>query len=211
MPALQMRLFGPPTVLIDGQPMPRLKTRKGLWLLALLALRANRDVDRNWLAGTLWPDADESTSLTYLRQTLTDLRKVLGPASDCIKSTGFRSLRLDLEGGDCDVSQFDVLIAEGNPESYDGAIGLYSGPLLEGCTEEWVFQERQSRAQARLQALEMLAVHETESGSATSAIARLRQIIAADPMRESAYRGLLRALASTGDLAAVIETFRDPA
>jgi DNA-binding SARP family transcriptional activator len=66
MPALQIRLFGPPSILIDGQPMPRLKTRKGLWLLALLSLRANRDVDRNWLAGTLWPDADESTSLTSI-------------------------------------------------------------------------------------------------------------------------------------------------
>jgi len=74
---LEIRLFGPPSVQIGGEPLPRLKTRKGLWLLALLALRHGRDVDRVWLAGTLWPDADEAISLTYLRQTLTDLQYIV--------------------------------------------------------------------------------------------------------------------------------------
>src|SRR5437868_4278823 len=95
---LEIRLFGPPSVQIGGKPMPRLKTRKGLSLLALLALRHGRDVDRVWLAGTLWPDADETTSLIYLRQALTDLRKGLGPATDRLESSAFRSLRLDLRG-----------------------------------------------------------------------------------------------------------------
>src|SRR5262249_20169848 len=100
---LEIRLFGPPSVQIDCQPMPRPESRKGVSLQALLALRHGRDVGRVWLAGTLWPDADEATSLTYLRQALTDLRKALGPVSDRLQSTAFRSLRLDLHGTDCDV------------------------------------------------------------------------------------------------------------
>ena len=127
--------------------MPRLKTRKGLWLLALLALRHDRDVDRNWLAGTLWPDAEEATALNYLRQTLTDLRKALGPALYWLRSlTASRSLCLELEDGECDVARFDTLIAQGKPEAYEEAVELYSGALLEGCTEEWVVQASISRA-----------------------------------------------------------------
>lgn len=59
---LEVRLFGPMRVSICGAPMPRLRSRKGLWLLALLALRDGRDVDRGWIAGTLWPESDEARS-----------------------------------------------------------------------------------------------------------------------------------------------------
>ena len=39
---LEIRLFGPMDVRVGPYPLPRLRTRKGLWLLALLALRAGR-------------------------------------------------------------------------------------------------------------------------------------------------------------------------
>src|SRR5438094_7507290 len=76
---LEMRLFGPMEVWVGGCPLPRLRTRKGLWLLALLALRGGREVDRGWLVGTLWPDDDEPNARHSLRQSLHDLRRALGP------------------------------------------------------------------------------------------------------------------------------------
>src|SRR5438093_1492553 len=48
---LEIRLFGPLEVRIGPYPLPRLRSRRGLWLLALLALRGGRDVERDWLAG----------------------------------------------------------------------------------------------------------------------------------------------------------------
>src|SRR5688500_1421769 len=74
---LQMRLFGALDVRVGGRPMPRLRSRKGHWLLALLALRAGRDVDRTWLAGTLWPEDAEADGRRSLRQSLHDLRLAL--------------------------------------------------------------------------------------------------------------------------------------
>src|SRR5437773_1914867 len=62
-PGLELRLFGPMEVRIGSTPLPRLRSRKGLWLLALLALRAGREVERGWLAGTLWPDDGEAQGL----------------------------------------------------------------------------------------------------------------------------------------------------
>src|SRR4051794_5029442 len=77
--ALEIRLFGPIEVRIGPRPLPRLRSRMGLWLLALLALRAGRDVERGWLAGTLWPDGNEADGRRSLRQSLHDLRLALGP------------------------------------------------------------------------------------------------------------------------------------
>src|SRR4029450_2549826 len=59
-PPLTLQLFGPITIrFADATPLPPLRTRKALWLLALLTLRNERAVDRSWLAGTLWPESGE--------------------------------------------------------------------------------------------------------------------------------------------------------
>src|SRR5689334_11277666 len=75
---VELRLFGPMVVRVNGLPMPRLRSRKGIWLLAILALRPNRDVERSWLAGTLWPECADGDALRSLRQSLYDLRLALG-------------------------------------------------------------------------------------------------------------------------------------
>src|SRR5690242_9540391 len=56
-PTLALRLFGPFEARLNGAPLPRLRTRKGYRLLALLALRHGREVERAWLAEMLWPDS----------------------------------------------------------------------------------------------------------------------------------------------------------
>src|SRR6476661_8170649 len=43
---LVIRFFGPLDVSLNGAPMAPLRSRRGQWLLALLALRAGRKVDR---------------------------------------------------------------------------------------------------------------------------------------------------------------------
>ena len=43
---LALRLFGPFEVHVNGGPLPRLRSRKGQWLLALLALRHGAPVDK---------------------------------------------------------------------------------------------------------------------------------------------------------------------
>ena len=58
-PSLILRLFGPFEALLDGAPLPGLRRRQARWLLALLALRAGREVERAWLAGLLWPENAE--------------------------------------------------------------------------------------------------------------------------------------------------------
>src|SRR5690348_13529714 len=107
---LEVRLFGSMEVCAGGRPLPRLRSRKGQWLLALLALRAGREVDREWLAGTLWPDCDEADGRHSLRQSLYDLRLALGSEARRLTGEASRTLRLDLTGASVDVLAFDAAV-----------------------------------------------------------------------------------------------------
>ncbi len=204
---LKLRLFGTFQACLGEKPLPPLRSRKGDWLLALLVLRGSA-VSRLWLAGTLWPESEESRALLYLRRELTYIRKALGEESDRIVSTG-RSLHLDLAGVDCDVAQFDAAIVRADESSLDLAVSVYCGTLLEGCYEEWVTLERSSREQAYLNALERLAESAALRGDSSVAVSRLRAVVAVDPLRESTQRALMKALADIGDSAAAIQVYRD--
>ena len=41
---------GPFDVRVDGRPLTHLRSRRGQWLLAILALRRGREIERHWLA-----------------------------------------------------------------------------------------------------------------------------------------------------------------
>ncbi|WP_394793418.1 ATP-binding protein [Armatimonas sp.] len=204
---LKLRFFGAWKAYLGEEPLAPLRSRKGDWLLALLAMRSDA-VSRSWFAGTLWPESEESRALLYLRRELMYLRKALGHESDRLLSVG-RALQLDLAGVDCDLLAFDAAIARGDEASLEVAVSLYTGSLLEGCDEEWVTAERTSRAQAYLSALERLAESALVRGDSSAAIRRLRAVVALDPLHESTQRTLMNTLADTGDSAAAIQVYRD--
>ncbi len=155
--SFSLSLFGPMQVLIGGQPISPLRSRKSLWLLALLTLRRGRPVERAWLAGALWPDAYQDQAAANLNPVLSDLRRALGGQVVRLQPPSRHTLRLDLAGAAVDVAEFDAAIVSQKPEALERAVALYRGPLLEDCAEEWVPQERNAREQDCLRALGMLA------------------------------------------------------
>src|SRR5262249_12717878 len=109
----------------------------------------------------------------------------------------------------CDVLAFDLAISRSDETALEEAIALYRGMLLEGCSEEWVLAERESREQAYLAALEKLAELASLRGDLAAAAVRLRKVLVVDPLRETAQRALLRALAGQGDYAAAVQSYRE--
>jgi predicted ATPase/DNA-binding SARP family transcriptional activator len=208
-PALTICLFGPFEVQLNGAPLPRPRSRKGLWLLALLTLRHGREVERDWLAGTLWPESAPAQAFHSLNMSLTDLRRALGPEAGRLCSPTRRTLCLDLAGVAADVVAFDAAIARGDGASLETAVALYRGPLLEACAEEWAFSERQAREQAYLRALETLAAQARAAGDPGGAERWLRQAVVVDPLRETAQRDLMRVLVAGGNYAAAAQVYRD--
>src|SRR5215212_2409891 len=104
---LCLYLFGSFEARVGGVPLPPLRTRKGEWLLSLLALRAGREIERRWLAGILWPDSPDAQSLRNLRTSLADLRQALGREADRLHAPASQTLCLDLAGAMVDVVGFD--------------------------------------------------------------------------------------------------------
>lgn len=205
---LVVRLFGAFELLKDGSPLPRTRTRKEQWLLALLILRREQAVDRAWLAGTLWPDSTENQALENLRRSLHNLRRVLGPDAVRINSPTTRSVRFQCAGAAVDLLDFDNACSEQTEASLSRATDLRRGELLAGCDEEWLVQERSDREERYGWALESLARLAQERRDARSAVRWLRQLLAADPLNERAQASLMRALASSGDHAGVVQAYR---
>src|SRR5262249_30678225 len=141
-------------------------------------------------------------ALKNLRSSLADLRQALGPAAARLRSPTAQTLCLDVAGAEADVIAFDAAITAGDEASLERAVALYRGPLLEGCSEEWAFQERQMREQAYLTALETLAARAVARGEAKAAERHLRRVVTADPLLESAQRALMQTLVADGNYAA---------
>jgi predicted ATPase/DNA-binding SARP family transcriptional activator len=206
---LVITLFGPMQTLVNSQPLPRMRSRKGLWLLALLTLHHDRSVEREWLAGTLWPDVDQSQAFASLRPVLSVLRKALGSQGERLKSPDRHTLCLDLAGTDVDLLTFDAAIAGGQLPDLEQAVTLYRGPLVEGCTQEWALQERTAREQDCLQALHTLGAAAQIGGEYEKAARYYQRAVGMDPWGESARRGWMEALAKSGDRNAALKVYRE--
>src|SRR5262249_39044750 len=159
--------------------------------------------------GTLWPESAAAQASYNLRRYLAELRAALGDQASRLIAPTRRTLRLDLAGARVDLIAFEQAVARGDPESLEAAVALYRGPLLEGCLEEWVFQEREARQQQYLQALQQLARHALAAGEPAVAVARLRGAVAIHPLQESLQRALMEALAADGDFGAATQVYRD--
>jgi DNA-binding SARP family transcriptional activator len=206
---LRVNLFGRFEARVHGRPLPHLRTRKGQWLLALLVLRGGAEVEREWLAGLLWPESPTSDGLANLRNSLRDLRQALGTEAARLHAPTPRTLSLDVAGAAIDVLAFDQAIGQGDPASLEDAVAVYRGSLLQGCVEEWAFQERQAREQAYLQALEALADQALSAGDLAGTERYLRRVIAVEPLRETAHRAHMRVLAAGGNYAAALLAYRE--
>jgi class 3 adenylate cyclase len=205
-----LNLFGPFELWLSGEPVRRRPARKGQWLLALLALHHPAPVERRWLAGMLWPESLEEQGRAYLRDSLSDLRQLLGVEAWRLGPHYTSTLWLDLRDAWVDVVAFDVQIIDASPESVKEALDIFNrrGRLLDGCPEEWVLQERQKREEAYLTALERLAKLAQDQGDLASAAIYLRRAVDTNPLRGSNQRALLQALADRGEYAAASMTYR---
>lgn len=74
--------------------------------------------------------------------------------------------------------------------------------------EDWVVLERERRQQVCLDALETLAALDVEAGTAGRSAGWLRACVGIDPLRETAQRALMAALAHVGDYAGSVQVYR---
>lgn len=183
---MRIQLLGRVEISVAGAPLPSLRGKSGLWLLGVLTLHANKSLERDWLAGILWPESSPEQGRANLRRTLTDLRHALGPAAERLTTPTPQTITLQLSPDDADVLAFQA-----------GALERYGGELLPGCPLEWVETERRVLAESFLAQGEARAAQLPPS----QALELLERLRATDPLRESLLRLQLTTLTQQGNRA----------
>lgn len=180
------------------QPLTREGPRR---LLAFLILNRATPVSRERLVDALWPEASILQGRRRLADAVYQLRRVLPPGA--LKIDGdLLGLRSDLA---VDYWAFEDLTG-GSLSSLRVAVTIYTGDLLPEIYDDWVSGPRAAAQERLLNCLERLAEAEPEDDEA---VVLYRRLIALDPLRETAYLGLMRALARTGRLVEALKVFSD--
>jgi len=179
MAELLVKMFGHPSVLVDGRTVT-FSYRKADALLYYLILR--KRALRSEVAGLLWGDSDASSALKNLRHAIYTIRKGLGFDIFAPGQLMILALRKDVEIH-CDVSDF--------LESRD--LPDYRGEFLEGFSiqhsglfEDWLTEQRnllQTQYLKRLLAAEKEAYQKGDLARAEQLGLRYTKM---DPLEESA-------------------------
>lgn len=90
----------------------------------------------------------------------------------------------------------------------NGELELLTNELLPGWYEEWVVTERDRLRQLRLHGLEALCGRYAAVGRFGQAIQAGMAAVSADPLRESAWRALIQATLSEGNLGEAVKHYR---
>ena len=173
-------------------------------LLALLALRGERE--RSYLARTLWPASMPGQALTNLRATLARLRTEGQPL---IRANGGLLALADLAFVDAtELVARAVRLLDPATDVGDGTADsalLVSGDLLPGWYDDWVLVERERLRELRLMGLEALAERLRQDGRHAGAIDAALAATQIEPLRETAYRTIVRIHLAEGN---VVEALR---
>lgn len=192
--------------------------RQGRRLWAHLVLHRLRPISRENLAEAVWGDELPEAWHVALNTLVSRLRTAVRPVS------GGRS-GLDLRG---EVGRYELVVPEGTfvdlerarravhdaetaqRRGEEGAISearvameIARRGFLPGEEGIWIDGVRRELAAITSRALECTIEAELGRGHAESAEREARYLITLDPLRESAYRLLMRALAAGGNVAAI--------
>jgi TolB-like protein/Flp pilus assembly protein TadD len=186
---LEIRLFGPLTAQLDGRTIafPSKKTRA---LLASLARREGVEIARTSLTGLLWGERSEAQARASLRQSLSELRGLLGEAADALVATK-ESITWAAGAAWLDTKALEAAAKNEDSAALGEAASLFTGEFLEGLAidetgfDQWLTGERE---RLRLTAASIYArlMKSAEQGG------KLLKLLSLDPFQEHVHRTLMR-------------------
>jgi DNA-binding SARP family transcriptional activator len=194
---VELRLLGGFTLSVGGRPVTLAPNAERL--LAYLALE-QRWIARTALAAALWPDTSERRAAGNLRSTLWRIARVAGQTV-VVRRT--HDLHLD--------RRIPVDFVRAGHQAADvGSLTTAEAlvaDVLPGWPEDWVAVHRECFRQLRLSALESLCAHRRDHGRLREALSVGLTAVAADPLRESAYRELVSVHLADGNVAEALRQY----
>lgn len=180
------------------QGAPLIGPGKPLALITFLALSPGRSASREFLLDLLWADMDTDRGRHALRQTLWQIRQLLGEHA----FEGREEIRLALPV-ESDRDQFLAAIDSGDLAL---AAERYTGHFLPAFAapggaefEQWADRERDRLRALFIRAADTLARRHLAGGRPRDAVHLARRIREAEPMHEGGWRLLLEAMLASND------------
>ena len=201
---LSVRLLGGFELRLGDDPLPPLESARAESLLAYLLINRDAPQPRQRLAFLLWPDSTEAQARTNLRQVLHKLRRALPDADRYLDVTA--RTRRGRPGAPfrLDLADFEAAL---DRDDLAAAVGAYGGDLLEGSYDEWLLEERDRVRDRLVGALERLSEQLEQRGDLAAAVAHAERLLRLEPLREDAYRRLMRLHDAAGDRARALRVY----
>jgi predicted ATPase/DNA-binding SARP family transcriptional activator len=202
---LSLTFLGSSHVTLGGEPIITFRSVKVKGLLVYLALTSQVCHVREVLATMFWPDESDTVAKKNLRQSLYQLRQVLGDTGSLEKSYLLLT-RSTVQFNVASDHALDVtaFLAYLDDDQLEQAVSLYQGDLLAGFTcdslpfEAWLRQERERLHRLVLDALFELTRNSLDQADYLVARNYAQRQLALEPWREEAHQQLMQALALFG-------------
>lgn len=222
--ALSFRLLGLFQVSRSGHPLDiaAARSQKAVSLLKFLVGHRGRAVMREQIMEAIWPEADPVSVERTFEVTLSTLRRMLDPADGppVILRRGRGYLLNPEVPTDVDVDRFIYHLERGNwwwsqgqqeaaLEEWKAAESVYGGDFLaEDPYEDWAVAERERLREAYLDLQLRMGELALTMDRPNESVMRANLVLSQDPIRESAYRLLMRAHLQTGDRAVALRDYQ---
>ena len=217
---LNVRLFGNPSMEIDGVPVKGFISNKAVALVYYLAA-TGRTHRRDMLATLLWGEFEDAKAKKNLRDVLSNLRQVMGDYLYITRQTvelnrdvpilidGEQFLAGWQQGGNGSEALSDTAVFQ-----LREGIEVYNGPFLDGFYppqaqefEDWMLTERGRLSQLAAQMLHRLVTHFMQQQEYSLAMSYAGRLLALEPWREEAHRQMMRLLAWSGQRSAALTQY----
>ena len=206
--AIRLSLLDGFELSIEGSPVDLVLGLQRV--LAFLALQ-ERPVLRAYVGGCLWAGKSDERAAANLRAALWRLSEPGPPLVGSSAAHLSLSPEVSVDVRDAIEGARRLLDPQGGVIDEDFEEFLLSGDILPDWHEDWVSIERERLRQLRLHGLEALCGRLIAAGRLAEAIDVALAVVAAEPLRESAHRLLIRAHLAEGNRAEAVrqcDTYR---
>ena len=202
MGTLEIRLLGGFELGRGGRVLDQLPLRAARSLFAYLVLNRERAHTRDLLAGTFWPEFDESRARRRLSQALWQVQTTIGEndadryligTPDTVRFNPDASFWLDVDAFEAAIDE--VGLSEGRADEGEHlarAVDLYRGDLLAGFYDDWLFPDQDRLRSRFLGAIERLADIAMAKGDYEAAFVTARRLAQEDEFDEESHRRVMR-------------------
>jgi len=211
MAKLRLTLLGGFEARTDSGFSLAIPRKKAQMLLAYLAMHPKQTHLRDKLASLFWDDAPTEQARLSLRQALFAIRQTL-PFNPTLLDGD--SVAFAAEAVTVDVTEFERLARNDDPEALERSAALYQGDLLEGISpgsaqfEEWLRAERERLHELALDVFAKLLGHRMKLDAIEPAIQTALRLLSLDPLQEVTHRALMRLYARQGRRAAALRQYQ---